>query len=388
MVQDSADSKPRSQGTPSAQSPAKVPRPGVDLIADAAKRALTLEEASKTLEQFRRLCASQEVDARLLEETAEKLRQAGYKQELGAALHEALTSANSHPQVGALWMRRLVASNTWNRRYPQEMDELCERGELGYRAVLEFLEVAGAKRKANLVRRAVRTHANWLRTDLRAWGVAARALVNAHCYRTAKSWMSDWRSRPELDLSLFLCLAFALRGSGQFKDGHEVVGLALARPGVDQFPIFKVWYAMEEALAGNIKTAATHFQELKPLAWDDDLLCRYYLARGVLRVQQAEKKNRREAFGQACERIKDRFRRIRVYQKEILLRAEYRRCVWRMGVDSGSYFAAVRAVWRSADSCFFMLLLLIVPGLQLFLPLYVFRLCRWRNGRQTKQAWS
>jgi hypothetical protein len=194
--------------------------------------------------------------------------------------------------------------------------------------------------------------------------------------------MSDWGKRPELDLGLLHCLVFALRGSGRFTEAHEMVGMALGRPGADQqFPVFKVWSAMEEALAGNIQKAAGHFKELKPLAWDDDLLCRYYLARGVVRVRQPEGKARKEAFGLACDRIKDRFRRIRVHQKDVLLRREYRRCLWRMSLDSGNPAQAILAVWRSADSWFFLLPLLVIPGLQLFLPLYLYRLCTWRKGR-------
>src|SRR5262249_42792767 len=148
----------------------------------------------------------------------------------------------------------------------------------------------------------------------------------------------------------------------------------------EQFPGLGVWYAMEEALAGNTEAAAAHFKQLKPLAWDDDLLCRYYLTRGVIRVQQAEPNGRKEAFDLACERIKDRFRRGRVYQKDILLRREYRRCLSRMGRDSGRLSTGVRAAWRSADSSAFVAPLLLVPGLQLFLPVYLYRLCRRRKG--------
>ena len=162
-MQDPAES----QSSPLGESPAgpavKKPRPGAQLVTDAAKRALTQEQAAKTLESFRQSCIAEGVEAGVLEETAERLRQAGYKQELAAALQEALMSPSAHPQVGALWMRRLVGSNMWDRRYPARMDELCERGEIGHRAVLEFLEIASIKRKARLVRRAVRRHAGRLR---------------------------------------------------------------------------------------------------------------------------------------------------------------------------------------------------------------------------------
>jgi hypothetical protein len=195
-------------------------------------------------------------------------------------------------------------------------------------------------------------------------------------------WMADWRAKPELDLPLLHCLALALRGAGRIRAAREVIALALAKPGAEQqYPALKVWYAMEEALAGNTEAAAAPFRELKPLGWDDDLLCRYYLARGVIRVQQAEPKTRKEIFAAAAARIRDHFRRVRIYQKDVLLRAEYRRCFWRMSRDAGNPLAAILATWRSADSWWFMLALLFVPGLQLFAPVYMWRLCTWRKGR-------
>ena len=351
-----------------------------DLVSEAAKRALTREQAAEVITKLRGLCVSADADAGTLEQTADVLRNAGYKQELAEVLRESLGLPNAHPHVGALWMRRLVASNSWDRRYPAGMDELCRRGEIGHLAVLEFLELAAAKHKPRLVSRAVRKHRRWLRTHPRGWGIAARALVNVRCYHAAAAWMSDWRSRPELDGALSQCLAFALRGAGRFQEAHQVIKATLEKSTAsDQFPDLKVWYAMEEGLAGNTQTAEAHFKQLKPLAWDDDLLCRYYLARGVIRVQQAERNERNEAFDLACERIKDRFRRIRIHKKDILLRHEYRRCLWRMARDSGRFVPGLRAAWRSADSPALVVPLLIVPGLQLFLPVYLYRLCRRRQ---------
>jgi hypothetical protein len=360
----------------------KGPRVAVDLVTDAAKRALTPTEAAKLLQTFRQLCGGKEEDIRALEDTAEKLRRAGYKQELSQALREAVASPEALPQVGAIWMRRLVASNSWDRRYPKGIDELCERGEIGHQAVLEFLELVSAKRRGNLVRKAIRRHRTWLRNHSRGWGVAARALVGVRCYHAASAWMADWQARPELDLQLLHCLALALRGAGRIKEAHEVIGVALAKPGAyQQYPALKVWYAMDEALVGDTESAAAHFKELKPLGWDDDLLCRYYLARGVIRVRQAESNARKEAYAAATARIKDHFRRVRVYQKDTLLRSEYRRCFWRMSCDAGIPIAGIFAIWRSADAWWFLMLLLVVPGLQLFAPVYLFRLCTWRQGR-------
>lgn len=334
------------------------------------------------VERLRSLCATKGSDVTALEEAAKVLRQSGYKQELSQLFRDAIWWPEAHPHVGALWMRRLLSSNNWDRRYPKVMDELCRRGEIGHRALIEFLETVPAKNRAVLVWQAVRKHARWLRKDPIGWRVTARALVAVRLYRRAAKWMADWRTRPPMDLPLGHCLALALRGAGQDKKAREVVRLALEKPGLDQqFSIFRLWQAQEEALAGDTSNASAHFKQAHPEGWDDDSLVLYYLVRGVIRVQRAEPESRPEAYGAAYHRIVDQLGRRRIYKCDRMLRRQYRRCLWRMAQDCGRTGSGFVAFWRSADSWGMIIPLLLVPGLQLLLPIYLLRLCTNRRGR-------
>lgn len=363
----------------SVQSPPSTAR---ETRAPSALAALSPQEAEETLKRLRALSLDKEQPSALLEAAAESLRGSGYKEELGRVLREALSAPNAHPFVGALWMRRIVDRRSWNRRYPEGMDELCRRGEIGYQGVLEFLKAAGAKSKGQLVRRALRRHGKWLQKHPEGWRVAAQALVDAGEYGHAVRWMSGWRSKMPLDLPLLHCLALALRGSGRERRAREVVSLALQQPEADrQFPDLKLWHVAEEALAGQAETAAAAFKELEPVRWDDeDAICLYYLARGVIRVQRAEPAVRGEIFTAAMERVDERFRKAPVYSRDMLLRRQYRRCLWRMARDAGRWRYAWLAAWRSADTWWFLFPLVALPGLQLLLPLYLLRLCTHRKG--------
>ena len=366
------------QGEPGGFSKARTGGiPAVDL----AKTTLNSKEAQRVLEELRQLCRTPNADVAQLESAARALRDSGYKTELFQVLREALESPEVNPYVGAMWMRRVVGSNTWNRHYVGGMDELCERGEVGYRAVIEFLEAAGAKRKKELVSEALRKHAHWLSTHPVGRIAAARALVNVRSYSKAARWMRDWPAGSEAELPVLYCQALGLRGSGREKEAHKIVELALAKPDADQqFPAFRVWYAAEEALLGNTQAAADAFKDLKVSGWDDDLLCLYYLVRGVLRIQRAEADERKDAFKAGYYRVKDFFHKVPIYKRDVALRRQYRRHVWRMAVDSGSWTYGLQALWESADSPLLLLPLAIIPGLQLFLPLYLFRLCTRRTG--------
>jgi len=355
------------------------------LVEEAAKKALSGQQLEKTLERFRQLCVTAGEDVTALEEVAESLRNAGFKQELMRILREALSLPEANPHVGALWIRRVVTSKVWDHRYPQELDSLCRQGELGHRAVVEFLEIMGSKRRYQLVQQAVSRHAKWLRADLKGWSVAGRALVQARCYRNAATWMRDWRDRPELDLATLHSVAVAMRASGRNRQADEAVRLALGKPGAaESFPVFKLWQAQDEAFAGRTQEASAIFKQVNDVGWDDDSLALFYLVRSVIRVQKAEKPNRRDVFAVAQDRIADLFRRVPIYKRDVFLRREYRRCLTRMAGKAGDWPQAVRAVWRSADSWAVLIALLLIPGLQLLLPCYLYRLCSRRKGGQAR----
>ena len=335
------------------------------------------------VERLRGLCLTKGEDVTELEAAAQALRQSGYKQELSQVLREAIWWPESHPHVGALWIRRLLSSNNWDRRYPKSMDQLCrEHREIGHRAVIEFLGTVGAKHRITLVRQAVRKHGRWLRANPEGWGAGARALVAARLYRQAAKWMSDWRQRAPLDLPMLHCLALALRGAGREQQAQEIVDLALAKPDVhQQFSIFHLWQAQEQALAGNTATAVAHFKEVHPEGWEDDSLVLYYMVRGLIRVQRAEGKARTGAFWSAFDRVGDQLGRRRIYKSDMMLRRQYRRCLQRMARDSGQTWTGLRVTWRSADSWSMIIPLLLIPGLQLLLPVYLLRLCTNRQGQ-------
>ncbi len=370
---------------PSGSGPSLARRPGLARLGvpSAERIALTPEEAAKLVERLRQLCKTQGAELAELELAMKALRDSGYKQELSQVLRDAVTWPEAHPHVGALWVRRLVSSNNWNRTYPQALDELCRRGEIGCRAVIEFIELVAAKGRTQLVREAVRKNASWLRSHPLGWRVAARALAQVRLYHRAARWMADWRARPDLDPALLYALALALRGAGRESDAQEVVQRALAIPSAaQQFPVLKLWLAQEEALAGRTEGAAAALKDVQPLGWDDDSICLFYLTRGVIRVQRAEPESRAEAFVAAYDRIRDQFRRPRVRERDLMLRRQYRRCVSRMARDAGRWGAGLMAAWRSADRWSTLAVLTVVPGLQIFAPLYIFRLCRHRRGRE------
>jgi hypothetical protein len=259
------------------------------LVEQAARKALSVQELEKTLNRFRQLCVTAGEVHRPLEETAETLKEAGFKHELMQILRESLALPEANPHVGALWMRRVVTSKVWDHRYPAELDSLCRQGEIGHRAVIEFLDLAGGKRRGKLVRHAVSRHAKWLRSQPDGWAAVGRALAQSRCYAQAAKWMSNWKEQSDLDLPTLQCLVQALRATGRSAMANEVNGVALKKAGSgEEGSIFRLYAAEDEVFAGNAKSAALTFKQINNSGWDDDSLALYYLLRGVIRVEKSE----------------------------------------------------------------------------------------------------
>lgn len=344
----------------------------------AATQGLSIQEARKTLEQFKAACRNSSESAARLDELSQILQDAGYRHEMSDIMTDALRYDDAHPQLGALWVRRIVSSKAWDRKYPKYLDDLVERGEIGKRAVVELLKHLGGKGRPAVARPLFRNHSSLIRAMPETREMAVAALAKSGLHRQVVRWTRDWR-QPETPLSLLYARALAYRGLGRDSKAASVVDAALARDGFAQYPLLGLWKANYEALRKHTDTAAKHYDALKPAGWDDDTFCLYYLTRGVIRVQQASRKNRRDAFHSSYARIRDRFGRHRVFRRHLALRRAYRRCVWRMCVDSRKWLHGITVPWTSADTWFMVLPLLIIPPLQLLLPTYLWRFLRRRH---------
>lgn len=358
--------------------PARPSIPGVQL---PNAMALSMQKMRETLAEFSQLAEDPDVPTEKIDTLAQRLIQAGYKHELAEVLGPALQSEKAHPHLGVLWIQRLVTSHSWNRTYPDFLDDLCARGEIGKRAVLALLEYVNQKPKPALVGKLVSRHRSILKNDAAARSLAAAALAKAGLYSKAIRYTSG--PLENLDARALHARAMAYRELGRERKAARVIKAALAQPEIlSTYPILGVWYAMEEALAGNSESAAATLNKVRTAGWDEDELTLYYLARGVTRVLDAPREDRVDAFYAAFDRVHDRLRhRRRIYRRPWSLRRAYRRCVWKMAMKAGLLWRGLQAVWESSDSFWTLLALLIIPPLQLFVPVYLFRLVRCRSPR-------
>jgi len=236
----------------------------------------------EALGALRALCTSPADNPSAIHAAADSVVQAGWARDAEEMFVEVMKLAEANPQVGALWVDRRAASGKW--RCLRQLDELHQRGEIGRRAIINYVERLAEACQSLRARRDVfgpfwcrrrfwwlmPRHRQWLQADDWAWGKVGYALICFGEFRAALKWLKDWRSRARAEPWMLLNLVWLLQRKGRDAEAQAVVQHALTIPDGDAAKVrFRLWAAIEEALARNVLVASRRLVGLKPERLDD-----------------------------------------------------------------------------------------------------------------------
>jgi hypothetical protein len=75
-------------------------------------------------------------------------------------------------------------------------------------------------------------------------------------FRELEKWLGDWKSRSRAEPWMLHNLVWVLQRKGRDTEANEIIRHAVTLPGRDGTHVrFRIWVAMEEALAGNVLAA-------------------------------------------------------------------------------------------------------------------------------------
>ncbi len=75
-------------------------------------------------------------------------------------------------------------------------------------------------------------------------------------FREAEKWLGDWKSRSRAEPRMLHNLVWVLQRKGRDAEANEIIRHAVTLAGRDSTHVrFRIWVAMEEALAGNVLAA-------------------------------------------------------------------------------------------------------------------------------------
>lgn len=221
-----------------------------------------------------------------------------------------------------------------------------------------------------------------LARDDAAWGQVGYALTNFKSSKPAARWLSDWRSRSNVEPWMLFNLCLGLRSLGRYAEAGEVVQHIIRkwsyRAGSADLRLF---LAVEEALAGNVSVAQAHLKQVairKQVAYDQDLLA---LARALVEFQQAPAAERARKFKAVRAQLAPRFTPWRLLHVLTDVRRTFRRAgrvfEWQRGGLRAWAWFGWRLHWQ-------WLLLPLVLVAVLFPPLLVGVLLAWWMRRRSR----
>ncbi len=232
-------------------------------------------ELSRTPSLFGALCASEKVEPWCLETAAKILDRQNHPRQVDELVNARLSAAQCAPAVAEFWVDRELARGRWGLH--KRLAALKDRGELGRRAVLRYLDHMGeafniARRKRDVttplklryhLHRLLRKHRSWLAGDIDGWGKVGFVLTCIGRPQSVIDWLSDWRTKPNAESWMLYNLVIMLQHKGRYDECREIIRHAVAlRHGGDLYEAFRLWAAFEEALGGNFSQAEAHLATL------------------------------------------------------------------------------------------------------------------------------
>jgi hypothetical protein len=156
-------------------------------------------------------------------------------------------------------------------------------------------------------------------------------------------------------------LVVALHSTNQDSKALEVCRHAVRLPyeqGIQES--FRIWLAMEEALAGNTAAATQLCDGLKAETLQGPNKYFHGLTQAILKVQTSPRDQRSVAFKEARRVLQKTFSGINVFDAGKSIRRFYRRSVRRIALDCGSFSAKIwswsHQINRANVMIFFLLL--------------------------------
>jgi tetratricopeptide (TPR) repeat protein len=330
--------------------------------------ATVRQEPQRALEQFGTLCAIPQAPEWSIAGAARALDACGLSRSVDRILDEHLRRPDPAPTLAGFWVERESIKGKWGLH--SRLNALKVEGESGRRAILRYLDHLGqavnAARQTRSVGRILRlryhvwrllkTHRNWLHSDVEGWGKVGYVLTSIGRPAAVISWLGDWKNRPQAESWMLYNLVVMMHRKGQFEEGWQIIRHAVTlRHTSDLHEIFRLWAAFEEALAGNISLAGQHLATLPPESIREGH--RPLQTMTQLLIAQAEGKQDSPAIRS---QLRATFGKEHPSQAERYTRAAYRRFMAAVALQAGGFGLRLWGWWYYRGLAWLWIALMVV----------------------------
>jgi hypothetical protein len=254
------------------------------------------------------------------------------------ALKLALKQPGCNPQTGAAAVTLLLARR--KSRAAVHLFMKLTPGEIQRRAAAPLVHGLVESKNKLLFRFLLWRRRGVLARDDAAWGQVGYALSNSSRMKEVVSWLSDWRTRQNVQPWMLFNLCLALRHLGRYDEANAVARYVVEkwehREGSADMRLF---LAVEEALAGSIPEAAQHLDRVvvrENVPHDQGLLAQ---AKALVEFQQCPPAERAKRFKAVRRQLQEHFPALKFIFAMKDIRRTFRR--------SGKVFVRAGGGWRA-----------------------------------------
>ena len=251
---------------------------------------------SAALNFFSTLCKQPDPDPWPVQVAADTLKKAGLTGGTLKILKRVLVSSSCNPQAGATAIQFLI-----DKRQDLRAMRLFGRirsVEAQTRAAAVLARGLGQLNARLSLRILLWRHREIFFKDDAAWGQVGYALARFKRMSAVVEWMTNWRSRPNVEPWMLFNLCYALRHLGRYLEANEVAEFAVRKWGYRQQEgaDLRLFLAVEKALVGSIGGAMENMQRVHVRANVQHDLQIQAIAKTLIEFQQSPPENRRQQF--------------------------------------------------------------------------------------------
>lgn len=221
--------------------------------------ALLTKDVGAAEGHFTKLCQS--ASEPVLAEARRRMADAGEAKRAQRVLEKAVPSPDARPEVGAVFVYALLASEKRSLRKMWRLDPVAPSTTGAVQAAFaSWIE----RKQRWRVRKAVFVHWSWLRRGTGCWGIAGGALTQIGDHGLATLWGLSWRRFTDARPWVLRSVAISMRARRL-----ERLAIPLEQYAAELSPPdattgrHRLWAAFEEAARGRLELARKYERELR-----------------------------------------------------------------------------------------------------------------------------
>lgn len=255
-------------------------------------------ERGAVVAAFEALAVTASENSELFDRAVAIFASASEQDELDASLSRLINQPGANPQIGRLWMERMLVKRVWH--IPgRKFEALLARGPIGLSAAATYLRMMGRGRSQWLLPFFMRKYRAALHADIDTWALGGFALRNADLNKKCAHWLRDWRERAGVMPWMLLNLALALRDMSRHDEAHAVSEYALSLNMDDNLDQHRLLLAIDAGWAGD---NARLEKLLEDIGKPDVVVYYQYLHEFTLALQATlHAEDKAAAFSKSCQ---------------------------------------------------------------------------------------